>query len=904
MSESKDADDMKLGAAKRPLGLKKTAGAGQVRQSFSHGRSKAVVVEHKVKRKLTLATPASAPIAPAPKADIKAPATAATPAITAPIIVTPAAPPVTVAPEVVAEQPVKKAAAAVVKIAPRPNAQPAPITETTERKARPRAEKGRQVLRTLTVEEHAAREKALTEARAMALEQARKLEIEARRLAEIEALKPPAPEVETEETPSVSKPTEPDLGIIVLSEEELAERARAAERRKKETPKIEVVEEEEEADDDVKGARAKRKLSVAKAPPRARDEPRRRAGRLTIQVALDDDLGERQRSLASIRRARERERYAAKAGSRGAMIVREVIIPEAITVTDLANRMAVRVNEVIRILRAMDEPALPETMLDPATAQIVVEELGHTAKLVAESDVEIGLDFGADASHELQPRPPVVTVMGHVDHGKTSLLDALRKTDVVAGEKGGITQHIGAYQVETASGQKITFIDTPGHEAFTAMRARGAGVTDIVVLVVAADDGVKPQTVEAIHHAKAAGAPVIVAINKMDKPQADPTRVRQELLQHEIFVEEMGGDVLTVEVSAVKGTNLDKLIDAILLQAELMDLRANPNRPANGIVIEARLDKGRGPVATMLIKGGTLRRGDIVVAGAESGRVRALADERGGSLNEAGPSTPVEVLGLQSVPQAGEDVIVVSSEARAREVSEFRQRRQTAERTTSAPAGSLEDMFAQLKRNEIKELPVVLKADVQGSLEAIQASLEKLSTSEVRVRILLGGVGAITESDVSLAQASRAPVFGFNVRANPQAKLEAEKSRVEIRYYGIIYDLIDDIKRTMSGMLAPERRETMLGNARVLEVFKVSKMGKAAGGLVTDGVVRRGAGVRVIRDNVVLHDGALSSLRRFKDEVREVQAGTECGMAFENFQDLRVGDVIECFEVEHIARTL
>ncbi|MEQ1890658.1 MAG: translation initiation factor IF-2, partial [Alphaproteobacteria bacterium] len=639
-------------------------------------------------------------------------------------------------------------------------------------------------------------------------------------------------------------------------------------------------------------------------PPPHGSCPRRRAGRLTIQAALDDDLGERQRSLASIRRARERERYAAKSGGREHKIIRDVVIPEAISVQDLANRMAVRGNEVLRTLRAMGETANMDTVLEPGTAQLVVEEMGHIARLVAESDVEIGLEIDTEDDGNLVSRPPVVTVMGHVDHGKTSLLDALRKTNVVSGEKGGITQHIGAYQVEIPGGQKITFIDTPGHEAFTAMRARGANATDIVVLVVAADDSVMPQTVEAIHHAKAAGVPVIVAINKMDKHDANPDKVRQELLSYGIFTEELGGEVLSINVSALKGTNLDKLLEAIVLQAELLDLKANPSRSAHGVIIEARLDKGRGPVATMLIKGGTLRRGDILVAGAEMGRVRALADEHGQSLLEAGPSTPVEVLGLQSVPNAGDDVIVVENETRAREVTAFRQRRQTELRTSVTPSASLEDVFAQLQRAAIKELPIVLKGDVQGSVEAIQASLNKISSDEVRVRLLHAGVGAITESDVSLAAASHAPVFGFNVRANSQAKALAESSRVEIRYYNIIYDLIDDVRSVLSGMLAPERRETMLGNARVLDVFKVSKMGKAAGGLVTEGVVRRGAGVRVIRDNVVVHEGSLSSLRRFKDEVKEVQGGTECGMAFENFQDVRVGDIIECFEVEHIARTL
>ncbi|MDP1671279.1 MAG: translation initiation factor IF-2, partial [Alphaproteobacteria bacterium] len=875
MSESKDSGDTELGAgAKRTLSLKKTVGAGQVRQSFSHGRTKAVVVERKRKRTLTLkgddesADEVKSEAAPAPAGE---PAAAPAPA------------------EAAKPAPAPQPQSPAVKRAP----------EKTERRPM-QTGKGRQVLRTLTEDERVARERALLESReaeaisAAADAERRRAEAElAKAAAEAAALAPPPVEVLVE-TPVEKEPE------LVVTPDETTGKVDTGRKREDLKPAITTPEEEEE-EEGAKGARGKRKLALPKAPPRARDEPRRRAGRLTIQAALDDDMGERQRSLASIRRARERERHAMKSGDREHKIIRDVVIPEAISVQDLANRMAVRGNEVLRTLRGLGETANMDSVLEPGIAQMVVEEMGHVAKLVAESDVEIGLDSVKDDAADQVPRPPVVTVMGHVDHGKTSLLDALRKTNVVSGEKGGITQHIGAYQVEVAGGQKITFIDTPGHAAFTAMRARGASATDIVVLVVAADDGVKPQTIEAIHHAKAANVPVIVAINKMDKPDANPDRVRQELLSYEIFTEELGGDVLSIGVSALKGTNLDKLLEAILLQAELLDLKANPARSANGVIIEARLDKGRGPVATVLVKGGTLRRGDILVAGAEMGRVRALADEHGAALQEAGPSTPVEILGLQNVPNAGDDVIVVESEGRAREVSTFRQRRQTQMRTAVTPSASLDDVFAQLQRAALKELPIVLKGDVQGSVEAIQASLEKMSTEEVRVRLLHVGVGGITESDISLAAASHAPVFGFNVRANAQAKELAGSSRVEIRYYNIIYDLIDDVRNVLSGMLVPERRETMLGNARVLDVFKVSKMGKAAGGLVTDGVVRRGAGVRVIRDNVVVHEGSLSSLRRFKDEVKEVQGGTECGMAFENFQEVRVGDIIECFEVEHIA---
>jgi translation initiation factor IF-2 len=542
-------------------------------------------------------------------------------------------------------------------------------------------------------------------------------------------------------------------------------------------------------------------------------------------------------------------------------------------------------------------------IIDADTAQLIAEELGHSVRRVSESDVEEGLLGAEDADEHLVPRAPVVTIMGHVDHGKTSLLDALRKTDVVAGEAGGITQHIGAYQVETESGS-ITFIDTPGHEAFTSMRARGAKVTDIVVLVVAADDGVMPQTVEAINHARAAGVPIIVAINKIDKQQANPTRVRTDLLSHEIVVESMGGDTLEVEVSATKGTNLDKLLDAILLQSEVLALKANPDRAAAGIVIEAQLDRGRGPVATVLVQNGTLRLGDIFVAGSAWGRVRALIDDKGGQIAAAGPSVPVEVLGLNGAPEAGDPFVVVESESRAREITEYRDRKRRETRGTAVARSSLEQMMSQLKEGARKEVPVLVKADVQGSAEAIVQAAEKLSTDEVAARVIHYGVGAISESDVSLAQASGAVVLGFNVRANQQARDAAERSGIEIRYYNIIYDLVDDLKAVMSGLLAPSMRETFLGNAQILEVFNITKVGKVAGCRVTEGTVQRGARVRLIRDNVVVHEGTLSTLKRFKDEVREVQAGQECGMAFENYQDMRVGDVIECFRVEAVKRTL
>ena len=543
-------------------------------------------------------------------------------------------------------------------------------------------------------------------------------------------------------------------------------------------------------------------------------------------------------------------------------------------------------------------------VLDADTAQLIAEEFGHTVKRVSEADIEVGIEGKDDKDEDLQPRAPVVTVMGHVDHGKTSLLDALRATDVVGGEAGGITQHIGAYQVELGSGDKITFLDTPGHAAFTAMRARGAKATDIVILVVAADDSVMPQTIEAISHAKAAEVPIIVAINKIDRPEANANKVKQELLQHEVIVEEMGGDVQAIEVSATEKTNLDALQEAIILQSEILELKANPDRAADGVIVEAKLDKGRGPVATVLVQRGTLRVGDIVVAGSNWGKVRALINDRGESVKEAGPTVPVEILGLSAPPEAGDGFAVVESEARAREISEYRERKVRESRAQPGGRGSLEQMLSQIKTKDVKEMPIVIKADVQGSAEAIVGALEKLGTDEVSVRILHAGIGGITESDVVLAEASSAPIIGFNVRANAQARDHARGSGIEIRYYSIIYDLVDDIKAALSGMLDPTLRETFLGNAEILEVFNVSKAGKVAGCRVTEGNVERGAKVRLIRDDVVIHEGTLATLKRFKDEVKEVNSGQECGMAFENYQDMQPGDVIECFRVEEVARTL
>jgi translation initiation factor IF-2 len=583
-----------------------------------------------------------------------------------------------------------------------------------------------------------------------------------------------------------------------------------------------------------------------------------------------------------------------------------VTVPETITIQELANRMAERAVDVIRILMQQGHMAKITDTIDADTAQLIAEELGHTVRRVAESDVEEGMFDAPDDPANLAPRAPVVTIMGHVDHGKTSLLDAIRSTEVAAGEAGGITQHIGAYQVTSPSGGRITFIDTPGHAAFTAMRARGAKITDIVVLVVAADDGVMPQTVEAIHHAKAAKVPIIVAINKIDKPDAKPERVRTELLQHEIQVESLGGDVLEIEVSAKEKRNLDKLLDMIALQAEVLELKANPNRAAEGTVIEARLDRGRGPVATVLVQRGTLKPGDVVVAGSEWGRVRALVSDTGHSVVAAGPSMPVEVLGFNGTPEASDRLAAVETEARAREIADYRarQKREMAAARQTGMRGSLEQMMSQLKTSGRKEFPLVIKGDVQGSIEAIVGSLEKLGTDEVAARVIFAGAGGITESDVTLAEASGAAVIGFNVRAHKEAREAAEHAGVEIRYYDIIYALVDDVKKAMSGLLAPTLRETMLGNATILEVFKVSKVGNVAGCRVTDGAVERGANVRLIRDNVVVHQGKLSQLKRFKDDAREVVAGQECGMAFENYQDMKVGDIIECYRVESVQRSL
>jgi translation initiation factor IF-2 len=656
------------------------------------------------------------------------------------------------------------------------------------------------------------------------------------------------------------------------------------------------------ADDE--DARAKKKGGLGKVAARpVKGAEQKERGRLTINNALNEE--QRTRSLASLKRKREREKLKAMGIQQPReKVVREVIIPEAITIQELAIRMTERGVDVIKLLMKQGEMHKITDVIDADTAELLVQDFGHIPKRVSEADVEQGFISAKDEDGTLISRAPVVTIMGHVDHGKTSLLDAIRHANVASGEAGGITQHIGAYQVETPDGDKITFIDTPGHEAFTAMRARGAKVTDIVILVVAADDGVMPQTIEAISHAKAANVPMIVAINKIDKPDSDPNRVRTELLQHGIVVESMSGETLDVPVSAIKRTNLDKLLEAITLQAELLDLKANAKRSAEGYVIEAKLERGRGPVGTLLVQRGTLLVGDIVVAGTAWGRVRALIDDIGVTVEDAGPSVPVEVLGFNEAPEAGDQFAVVENEARAREITDYRIRKRRDTLGSAGTPRTLEQMMQQLKEAGKKEFTLLVKGDVQGSVEAIAGALKKISTDEVEARIIYSGVGGITESDIALASASKAVIFGFNVRANVQAKAAAERDGVEIRYYNIIYDLVDDVKGAMSGLLAPTLREIFLGNAQIMQVFNITKTGKVAGCRITDGKVERGAKVRLIRDNVVIHEGALSVLKRFKEDVREVGTGQECGMSFANYQDLREGDVIECFQVEKVARTL
>ncbi len=652
--------------------------------------------------------------------------------------------------------------------------------------------------------------------------------------------------------------------------------------------------------------RGRRRPEEAEAPRRPANQKRgdidrRRTGKITISQALSEG-DSRQRSLASVRRQREKARM--REDQPQVKQVRDVVIPDTITVQELANRMAERAADVVKELMKQGIMATVTQTIDAETAELVTMEFGHRVQRVSESDIEDGLTGAPDNEADLKPRPPVVTVMGHVDHGKTSLLDAMRATDVAAGESGGITQHIGAYQIKTGSGNVFTFIDTPGHEAFTEMRSRGAVTTDIVVLVVAADDSVKAQTIEAINHAKAAGCPIIVAVNKCDKPEADPRRVRNDLLQHEIVTEDFGGDILCVDVSAHTGSGLDKLEEAILLQAELLELKANPDRDAEGTVVEAKVERGRGSVATVLVQRGTLRVGDVFVTGAESGRVRALLNDKGKQLKSALPGQPVEVLGLNGTPMAGDQFSVVETESRAREIAEYRSRRNRDKQAAVSARGSVEQMLTAIAAGEAEELPIVIKTDVHGSLEAIRTALDKLGTEQVKARILTGGVGALSESDISLAAASQAMVIGFNVRAIPQARDLAKRDNVEIRYHSIIYELIDEVKAAMGGLLSPDSQEDFIGYAEIRQVFSVSKSGKVAGCMVTEGIIKRGCKVRLLRDNVVIHEGSLKTLRRFKDEVKEVRESTECGMAFENYSDIQEGDMIECFEITEVARTL
>src|ERR1700754_4321977 len=869
MVDTKSPGDKTLSVPTKTLTLKPRVETGTVRQSFSHGRTKQVVVEKRGKRRVGGDGPDTVH-APEPAA-AKAP---------------PAKPVLTT----------------------RPAAAPAPRSGSGV------------VLRTLTEDERSARASARGEAKGRAVKERRLAEEEAKRRNSREGIEQAEREAAEARRKAEEDRHRQDEEAKRKAEAEAKKRFGEAEAKEAKAatttaraalPTARAPGVAADGSDEDEGPRQIRRApgGVARpaVPPKttAKPAPAKQRGRLTLVTALNaDDV--RERSIASFRRRTQRLK-GHQSNEPKEKLIREVIIPEAINIQELANRMSERAVDVIRLLMKQGAMHKITDVIDADTAQLIAEELGHTVKRVAASDVEEGLFDAVDDSTDTEPRSPVVTVMGHVDHGKTSLLDALRHANVVSGEAGGITQHIGAYQVTSPeSGKKITFIDTPGHAAFTAMRARGAKVTDIVILVVAADDGVMPQTVEAINHAKAAKVPMIVAINKIDKPDAKPERVRTELLQYEVQVESLGGEVVDVEVSAKNKTNLDKLLEMIALQAELLDLKTNVSRPAEGTVIEAKLDRGRGPVATVLVQRGTLKVGDIIVAGAEMGRVRALINDQGVTIDTAGPSVPVEVLGFNGPPEAGDRMAVVENEARAREVTSYRahQKRENAAASVSGMRGSLEQMMSQLKTTGRKDFPLIIKADVQGSLEAILGSLEKLGTDEVAARILHAGVGGNSESDVTFAEGFNGAIIGFSARANKEAAAAAKRNGIEIRYYNIIYDLVDDIKKAMSGLLAPTLRETMLGNALILEVFNISKVGKVAGCRVTDGTVERGANVRLIRDNVVVHEGKLSTLKRFKDEVKEVASGQECGMAFENYGDMRPGDVIECYRVETIQRSL
>ncbi|MBR0773903.1 translation initiation factor IF-2 [Bradyrhizobium diazoefficiens] len=893
MVDTKTPGDKKLSVPSKTLSLKPRVETGTVRQSFSHGRSKQVVVEKRGKRRIGDGGP-----------EPQAPEIVAKPAPAAPAPSRPAPPPRNAGSGVVLrtltedERSARASALADAK-----------VREVEERR---QAEEEAQRRAVREAAERAEREAA--ESRRKAEEERHRHEDEAKRKAETEAKKRfgEGEQPQSAARPAAAAPAAPAArpgtttttrpGTTTARPGTAPQRPGGPVGR---APAVAAGPDEDDGPRQIRRGPGGAARPVVAPKPTHKPGPQKERGRLTVVTALNADEV-RERSIASFRRRTQRLKGHASNEPKEKLI-REVVIPEAITIQELANRMSERAVDVIRMLMKQGAMHKITDVIDADTAQLIAEELGHTVKRVAASDVEEGLFDAVDDSTDTETRSPVVTVMGHVDHGKTSLLDALRHANVVSGEAGGITQHIGAYQVlSPESGKKITFIDTPGHAAFTAMRARGAKVTDIVVLVVAADDGVMPQTVEAINHAKAARVPIIVAINKIDKPDAKPERVRTELLQHEVQVESFGGEVVDVEVSAKNKTNLDKLLEMIALQADILELKTNSERPAEGTVIEAKLDRGRGPVATVLVQRGTLRVGDIIVAGAEMGRVRALISDQGDTVDEAGPSVPVEVLGFNGPPEAGDRLAVVENEARARQITSYRahQKRENAAASISGMRGSLEQMMSQLKTAGRKEFPLIVKADVQGSLEAILGSLEKLGTDEVAARILHAGVGGISESDVTLAEGFNAAIIGFSVRANKEAAAAAKRNGIEIRYYNIIYDLVDDVKKAMSGLLAPTLRETMLGNAEILEIFNISKVGKVAGCRVTDGTVERGANVRLIRDNVVVHEGKLSTLKRFKDEVKEVQSGQECGMAFENYHDMRAGDVIECYRVETIQRSL
>ncbi|PPB82616.1 translation initiation factor IF-2 [Albidovulum inexpectatum] len=836
---------------KKPLGLG-GARPGQVKQSFSHGRTKSVVVE--TKRKRVVVPKPGAAAASGAAADNKAkPARLGDPSRR---------------PAGISEEEMERRLKALAA---------AKANEAEEARKREEEERKREEERERRRAEAEAREREERER-----EEALREKAEEERLAKEEAEKP-APAKEKDKQAARTRP----------EDDQAAAQAAAARVATKGVPVGGPRKSDRE--------RADRERDTRKGGR----EDGRRSGKLTLSEALAGEGG-RQRSLAAMKRKQEKARQKAMGQTvRAEKVSREVQLPDQIVVSELANRMAERAADVIKALMKMGMMVNVNQTIDAETAEIIIEEFGHKAVRVSDADVEQVIEQEEDRPEDLRPRPPVITIMGHVDHGKTSLLDAIRKTNVVSGEAGGITQHIGAYQVKTDSGAVLTFLDTPGHAAFTSMRARGAQVTDIVVLVVAADDSVMPQTVEAINHAKAAGVPMIVAINKCDKPDANPQKVRTELLQHEVVVEKMGGDVQDVEVSAKTGKGLDELLEAIALQAEILELKANPNRRARGAVIEAKLDVGRGPVATVLVQNGTLRRGDVFVVGEQWGKVRALINDHGDRVNEAGPSVPVEVLGLHGTPEAGDILNVVETEAQAREIAEYRQEAARDKRAAAGAAKTLEQLMAKAKADaNVAELPVLVKADVQGSAEAIAQALEKIGNDEVRVRVLHSGVGAITETDVGLAEASGAPILGFNVRANAPARQAANQKGVEIRYYSVIYDLVDDVKKAASGLLKAEVRENFIGYAEIREVFKVSGVGKVAGCLVTEGVARRSAGVRLLRDNVVIHEGTLKTLKRFKDEVKEVQSGQECGMAFENYDDIRKGDIIEIFEREEVERAL